>query len=51
MSKLQAGRSKEPMLALCRALIRSVVEYVMETYFNPSIAHDIQKIQNEAMRM
>ena len=41
------GVSKD-MLALYRALIRSIVEYGMEAYFNPSIAHDIQKIQNEA---
>ena len=42
---------KEPILTLYGALIRSVVEYGMEASFNPSIAHDIQKIQNEALRL
>ena len=37
------GVSKEPMKALYRAQIRSVVEYGMEAYFNPSAAHDISK--------
>ena len=45
------GVSKEPTLALCRALIGSVVEYGMEANFNPSKAHDIQKIKNEALRL
>ena len=35
------GVSKEPTLALCKALIGSVVEYGMEANFNPSVAHDI----------
>ena len=39
------------MLSLYGAIIRSVVEYGMEAYFNPSIAHDIKKIDNEVLRL
>ena len=45
------GISKKLMLALYRALIRSVVEYGTGAYFNPSIAYDIQKILNEVLRL
>ena len=39
------GVSKELILFLYRTLIRSVVEYSMEAYFNPSLAHDIKKFK------
>ena len=32
------GALEEPMFGLCRALIRSVVQYDMETYLNLSMS-------------
>ena len=47
------GVSKEPLLSIFRALIRPIIEYGMEVYFNSSDSSlkQVEKIQNECLRI
>ena len=45
------GASKLPMIALYRALIRSVTDYAQEVYFSKDVQRYIEQIQNQALRL
>ena len=55
--RMSKGRSwvagKRPLLTVYRSLVRSVIEYGMETYFvaSPSLLKPLQKIQNDALHL
>ena len=47
------GMAKDPLLNLYRALIRPVIEYGMEIYFNSSdsLLKQVERIQSECLRI